>query len=129
MQDEKLKKLIKQMLVEAYNESINSEPKYEFVFKKHSKRKNGIGYTIVGIYTYNISNTPRLVASRAVNTNVSVEDAIDDMISDNQDYIDDDNKDNFVDCLRQLVSNLFDYRNNRDTSHYDAYLNNMISEL
>lgn len=127
MQDENLKKLIKQMLVEAYNESINSEPKYQFVFKKHSKRKNGIGYTIVGIYTYDISNTPRLVASRAVNTDVSVEEAIDDMISDNQDYINDDNKDNFVNSLRQLVGHLSEYHNNK--AYYDTYLNKMISEL
>ena len=127
MQDENLKNLIKQMLVEAYNESINSEPKYQFVFKKHIKRKKGIRYTIVGIYTYDMSNIPSLVYGIAVNTDVSVEEAIDDITFDNRDYINDDNKDNFVNSLRQLVGYLSEYHNNK--AYYDAYLNKMISEL
>lgn len=119
MQDEKLK----QMIVEAYKES-----KYQFIFKRHLKRKNGIAYTMVGIYTYDINNNmPRFVASRTVNINVPVKDAIDDMVNDNQEYINDDNKDNFVACLKQLVGYLSEYRNNK--AYYDAYLNKMISEL
>ena len=79
---------------------------YEFRSFKERRKDKWKSYTIVGIsvFTHNENGQLSFIASSAVNVDMPLDDALNQMDCDMFDYINDSNKKQYDTCLQNIKS-------------------------